>query len=63
MDKIYLSAKREGDRWLVTDQDGREVAFVKSVTVRAGVDEVTEVSIDFHDASQAEQRPYVSAGK
>lgn len=50
--KIYLSAVRDGDRFKLVDQDGREVAGLRRLDICAADNDVTEFSATILDASQ-----------
>lgn len=52
---IYLSAKRDGDAWIVVDQHGRQLRGVIGLTIRAATDEPTQLSIECFDYSTGDR--------
>jgi hypothetical protein len=49
--KIYLSAVRDGDRFKLIDQDGREVFGLKGLDITTALDDATEFRATILDAS------------
>lgn len=59
-EKLYLHAERDGDLFIVKDQNGRVVEFQRSVSIYAGVDLATEVTLCFYDASEEKNKVHVN---
>lgn len=47
---IYLSAHREGDLFVVRDQDGRRLAGVVSMGFKKDIDEAVKLQLEVLDA-------------
>jgi hypothetical protein len=56
--KIYLSVIRDGDKFKVVDQDGRECAHITAISMDARVDDATSFTISLHDHDSG-NRPHI----
>lgn len=52
--KIWLHAERVGDRLMIVDQDGRQLAGVLDAVIRIGNDDLTRIEITAESASRKE---------
>jgi hypothetical protein len=59
--KIYLRAIRDGDRFKVVDQDGREVAHLRGLAVDVVSDDVIQITVKCLDHNAVNQ-PHTARG-
>lgn len=58
-DKCYLHVERVGDKFIVVDDLGRQVAMTRNIAISSGYDEVTEITLRFLDANK-ENKPHIN---
>jgi len=58
--KIYLHVERDGDSYVIADQDGRKLQMIRAINVSMSMDDPVEVTVTFLESSSSICGPIIS---